>query len=678
MDISLLDWLVIAGLLLFITYTAITTKKYTKSVADFLAAGRCAGRYILATAQGEAAMGAISVIYLFEIFIRTGFTRTFWNNVAIPIDIAMALTGFVIYRYRASRALTLAQFFEMRYSRNFRVFAGITAWVAGLLNFGIFPAVGARFFIYFLNIQNHFWHIGPLEVNITLAVIMIILICLALFYTFIGGQIAVLVTDFWQGFFSLIVFMVLVGFLWVKFPWSQIGESLLIASEPGRSLINPFDIAGKKDFGFSYFAIMWFFAVYNRLSWQGTQGYNCSAITPHEAKMSQIIGALRSLIVRVSLMIIPLAAITVWYHPDYVDKVAKIISNLQHTFPGDTTLQSQMMVPAVLRSLLPSGLIGAFVAVMLGFFISTNNTYMHSWGSILIQDVVCVVRKKPFSTKQHMWYLRLSIGFVAVFAFFFGLLFPLSEYIQMFLAITGAIFMGGAGAVIIGGLYWKRGNTIGAWAALIAGALLSITSIVLRILWGHIPFLVERWGDEFPINSWILSFWSAAIAIFCYILFSLLGKRSIVNMDRLLHRGQYAVKEEKEEIKKHAKEDKSISPLWRMIGVNSREFSSVDKGLFVYTFFYAVWNVGCFVVLSILFYFGYMTSMAWLKWWQIMLYTMTVIAFIGGVWVTVGGLYDLRKLYKRLSTEKRNELDDGRVTGDHLLADNNNVASNKD
>ena len=38
----------------------------------------------------------------------------------------------------------------------------------------------------------------------------------------------------------------------------------------------------------------------------------------------------------------------------------------------------------------------------------------------------------------------------------------------MFLALTGAIFVGGAGSAIIGGLYWKRGTTAAAWTAMVA------------------------------------------------------------------------------------------------------------------------------------------------------------------------------------------------------------------
>jgi len=41
--------------------------------------------------------------------------------------------------------MTLAQFFEVRYSKAFRLFTGGLAFLAGIANFGIIPAVGARF-----------------------------------------------------------------------------------------------------------------------------------------------------------------------------------------------------------------------------------------------------------------------------------------------------------------------------------------------------------------------------------------------------------------------------------------------------------------------------------------------------------------------------------------------------
>jgi len=669
MDMSWIDCLIVVSLMVFITYTAFTTKKHTRSVADFLSANRCAGRYLLGTAEGMAGMGAISIIAVFEIFTRTGFTQLFWYNVTLPIGLVMALSGFVIYRYRSTRAMTMAQFFEMRYSRKFRVYAGILAWVAGVVNFGIFPSVGARFFINFCGFPNYFVTVGPLDINLTLAAVMLVLIGIALYFTFTGGQIAILVTDFWQGFFSTILFLILVVFIWFKFPWSRMGEALVLASSPGDSLFNPLDIGDKQDFNFTFFAITWFFMVYNCMAWQGNQGYFCSAVTPHEAKMAKIVGGLRGILIQVGLMLLPLAAVAILYHPDYAGKAAMVNEQLQNSFPDNNTLQTQMRVPMVLKNILPVGLLGGFAAAMLAFFISTNNTYMHSWGSIFVQDVVCVLRKKPLSQKQHLWYLRVSIIFVAVFAFFFSLLFPLQEYIWMFFVITGAIYLGGAGSVIIGGLYWKRGTAAGAWSAMTVGCVLAVSTIVLRAAWPHIPYLVEKVGPEFPYNSQVISFWAAVVAIATYVVVSLLGRKPSTDMDKLFHRGKYALAEEEKELEARGAKHKPVGRFWKLIGVNSHEFSKVDKGLFIYLVTTSSFWVGSFIILLSLGLTGRMTDRYWIKWWKIMVCIQIVIAFVGGIWVSAGGLFDLRKMYRRLGAIRRNALDDGRVVNDHLLAD---------
>src|SRR5436305_6706954 len=113
-----IDWLLVALPLGAILALAIYTRRYVKSVADFLAGGRCAGRYLIANAFGESAAGVANTMSKFEIVLVSGFTVTFWNSLSTPIILLVAVSGFVVYRYRETRALTLAQFFEMRYSRN--------------------------------------------------------------------------------------------------------------------------------------------------------------------------------------------------------------------------------------------------------------------------------------------------------------------------------------------------------------------------------------------------------------------------------------------------------------------------------------------------------------------------------------------------------------------------------
>src|SRR3954466_13608642 len=149
-----IDWILVLAPILLVVGVATYTKRYVKSVADFLAAGRCARRYLLANARGESDSGLANTIKGFEIVLVSGFVVSFWEKISIPVMLLIGISGFVIYRFRETRALTLAQFFEMRYSRSFRLFMGTLCFISGILNYGVFPAISARFFIYFLNLPT--------------------------------------------------------------------------------------------------------------------------------------------------------------------------------------------------------------------------------------------------------------------------------------------------------------------------------------------------------------------------------------------------------------------------------------------------------------------------------------------------------------------------------------------
>ena len=66
MNLTVLDWGIVAAVFLFIVGVVVSSKKLMRSVSDFLAAGRTGGRYLISLSQGTAALGAITIVGMLE------------------------------------------------------------------------------------------------------------------------------------------------------------------------------------------------------------------------------------------------------------------------------------------------------------------------------------------------------------------------------------------------------------------------------------------------------------------------------------------------------------------------------------------------------------------------------------------------------------------------------------
>jgi len=668
MNMAPVDWSIVVAVLGVMMIGVFLSRQHMKSVADFLAAGRTAGRYAISIATGIAGLGAITHVGLLEMNYVAGFSMTWWGFTMSVVILVLTVSGWVIYRFRQSRALTLAQFFEARYSRNFRIFAGLIAFLSGLINFGIFPAVGARFFIYFCGLPAALPILGLMVP--TYPLVMGILLLLALFFVFSGGQIAVIITDFAQGLFVNIVFIVIVLYLYTQVDWSQIIEALAAAPQEA-SLINPFKTSHIEDFNFWYFMIGIVGVIYGAMSWQGTQAYNSSARSAHEAKMAGVLGNWKGFPQNLFILFVPIIIYTVMHHPDF----SAIATNVQGVLAGveSEALQNQLRGPVTLTMLLPVGLMGAFAAVMLAAFVSTHDTYLHSWGSIFIQDVVMPFRKKPFTKEQHLWALRLSIIGVAIFIFFFSLLFQQSQYIFLFFAITGAIFAGGSGAVIIGGLYWRRGTAPAAWGALITGSSIAVGGILMHQLPAEMfesaPLIVTRAGRLFWVaRHWLYhingqQYWAVAMGAssLVYVLVSLLGRSKACDLDRVLHRGKYAVEGETEVV------NAAPSRGWRMLGMG-KEFTRGDRVIYIATYAHTGIWILIFIIGTIYNIHHEVADERWANFWRIYFFIQVAFSIFVLFWFSIGGFRDIGAMLRRLRVMRRDEADDGMVAHDDAVA----------
>jgi SSS family solute:Na+ symporter len=634
------DWAIVALPWVLIFAASLVTRRYVKGVADFLAAGRGAGRYLICVAEGAAGMGLITVIAMFEQYSRAGTAILWWGNLAIPVGVMLTLSGFVIYRFRETRALTLAQFFEVRYSRAFRVFAGLLAFVSGVVNYGIFPGVSARFFVYYLGLPETLLVAGFAVP--TFAILMAFFLSLALAFVLLGGQLQILVTDCLAGALGGFLMLAVAGGMLSQVSFEQMFQAVSAVPD-NQSLINPFKTSGVKDFNIWYALIGLMGLVYTQMAWQGNQGFNSSAANPHEAKMGRVLASWRGYAQGLMLTILALGAYAFLHHPDFAPRAAAVMSSLGRI--DQPQVQEQMRVPLALSVLLPVGIKGAFAALMLLMMVNVDKSYLHSWGSIFIQDVVMPFRRTALSPETHLRLLRWAIAGVAVWGFCFSLVFRQTDYILMFFAVTGALYLGGAGSVIIGGLYWKRGTTGAAWTAMISGSVLAVSGLVLQNVW-----------PDFPINGQVTFFLAMVVSIGSYVGVSLLTCRAPFDLDRMLHRVDGP--------------PRLPNRNWvaLLLGVD-REFKGGDRIVSGSVF---VWNGVMFAAFLII-----TASNLWRIWpdrwwWNYNLVNLGLTAGIASVtvvWFACGGLRDLFRLFRLLARTKNNPLDDGTVVAHQNAAE---------
>ena len=764
-----LDWIFALIPLFIVVAVGLYTQRYVKGVSDFLAAGRVAGRYVLAVASGEANLGLISVIAVAEMYFVSGFALSFWQSLTTPLALLFALTGYCVYRYRETKALTLGQFFEIRYNKAFRIYASILQAFSGILNYAIFPAVGARFLIYFLDL--------PIFINIagwnfpTFGLVMAGFLTLAVLIACLGGQVTIMVTDCIQGILSYPMYMIIVIAIFWKISYSTDIAPIIMDQPVGRSFINPYDIAQLRTFNLFYVLVGIFASVFNRMSWNAAQGYNAAALNAHEQKIGSLFGVWRNGFSGMMVIIIALAIFVYMdnvrfrdgrtganeinrkmalktisdvlsapqykeqqktitakvssalprydaenkkevqigtlkdvviegksygkvkdntidnYHRTAVEEIKKVNPKIAKNF---NTIHNQMRMAISMREMLPIGVTGLFCAIMFFLMLSTDTTYLHSWGGTLIQDIVMQMINKKLTPEQHLRLLRAGIVLVALIAWFFSFYFAQLDYIFMFFAITGAIWLGGAGPTIVFGLYWKRGTAAGAFAALISGSALAVGGIICQQTWAkHIYPWLERhdlvgitdkilramsapfepyihWSatpDAFPLNSQEIYALAMLVSVILYVVLSLLTCRKPFNMDKMLHRGIYS-----EDGIVKTKEKMTWKKFLLIFTGVTDEYKKGDKVLawsvFIYSFVYGF-------LLSFILPLIWNSFQSWsMEWWSFYfwfrnIFIAGIIALVSTVWFSWGGVVDLLRLFKRLDERKEvDENDDGMVTAE--------------
>ncbi len=654
-----LDWAIVAVVVAALVPMVFLANRYTRSVADYLVSGRSAGRYLLCISRGMIWVGAVNIIMMFELYMKGGLNAMWWEALWALSGIYAAITGFGIYRFRQTRALTLAQFLEVRYGKAVRVISGILSWLTGMISFGFFPGVGARFFIYFCDLPQQFVMNG--HTYGTFPVLMLILILISLFFVGFGGHIALLLTDFVQGVYTQIVCVVITLFLLIQFfDWGMIMEVLKMAPVD-ESLIDPARTGGINDFNIWFFLIGAFARWYNSMSYSAEQTYISSGKSAHETRMCTTYNYWRWFAMTVCLMIIVLVCKVHLQHPAYAEQGAAIRESIAEVEAIETAkynavaakgVVSNQTVTLALREVLPTGFMGLFCAMMLACLISTYDTLMHTFGTVFVQDVIMPFRKTHFTPRAHMWMLRLAFVVVALCMLLLSYAITPSGSLLMFFALVNALWLGSSGAIILGGLYWKRGTNRAALTTLILGTVLSAFFITIQMMvsggiW-EAEWMTSKWA-----NQQMLFFYTTMACTVCFIVVSL-TERTEFNLDKMLHRGEYDIGDG------HYNKGDKQSFLHRLYGITS-EYSLFDR---ITAYLIVGWAQFWAVVVVAGSIYANVVGLSenfWDKYWLIFLGHGVVLMIIFSIWLVCGGCRDCVNMLRELKSMQRDDMDDGMV-----------------
>jgi SSS family solute:Na+ symporter len=485
---TFLDWAIVAAYLAASVAIGLAGKRFVGSVSHYLVAGRELGPYIGVATLAATEIGTITYMYNAELGYRYGFASFSAALISGLVMMLVGRTGFVIRRFRELELMTVPEYFERRYSLGLRLLTGVLVATGGILNMGIFLKIEGEFLTIVSGIPSRY-----------LILAMTVILLLEMIYTVLGGMVSVVITDFLQYVLLSIATIVVSAYAVYHAGWGHIISK--VSDTMGLAGFNP--IVNQK-FGLTFLVwqvLLWFSV---NTCWQTTAMRMFSTNSPETSKRVMTWTGFIFLGRGMLPMLWGIAALTLYGSGAIDNGVPLPVLNGQTLSPIDA-------MPAMLAQILGPGVKGIVVAGMLAATMSVNSSYLLGWSSVISQDVILPFRrllhKAPLDSRQQIFVNRMANLFVSAFLMFWGLYYTPPGAVYLYLNITGTIFLAGAFASVVGGLYWRRANTLGGYLAMTAGAAGAI-----------IPFFFLHWNETI---AGLGAFGLAAVGL---LVGSLLGK----------------------------------------------------------------------------------------------------------------------------------------------------------
>ena len=491
MNFIWIDWFTVVAFLVLTTGVALATRRLISDYDSFLLAGRTLKLYLAMATMGATELGLVTLMYFSQQGYKSGFSAFSIGVIALIGFVFVGRTGFIIKGLRDLEVRTIAEFFGLRYNRSTQIIAAIITFAAGLMNMGLFLVLGAKFLLYMVGF--------PPEV---LPYLMMGLLLLVLAYTVVGGMVSVVLTDYVQFLilFSSVVFT-------TYFAITHVGYDAAIDTVQRQYGAGGFDPFLSEDLGWLF--IIWLvIGIPFSGMWPPALSRALSTVDSETSKKLYSFVGLSFLGRALMPMMWGICALTYFASSDSIS--LPLLAGVADTAAA---------MPIYLSQILPAGVRGLMVAAALAAMMSTFDSYLLCWSSILINDIVLPLRP-AMKDSEKIKLTRLAVVGCGIFVLSWGYLYNPPETFFRFMAITGTMYSASVLLTTAAGLYWKKANTVGTLTSLVVAGALPLTTIFLSgsdLLQEQYQWMVE--DKVVGIATFVLSF-------VCMVVASLLTQKS--------------------------------------------------------------------------------------------------------------------------------------------------------
>jgi len=477
MGIGLPDYLVIFAYFALVVFAGYHFSKYIKIAKDFFAAGNVMPWWLAGTSYFMASFSTLLFVIYNQIAYEYGF-------VAVTVcwfgSLSVFIAGyFLAHLWRRARILTPIEFMERRYSKGVHQLFVWMGFPLRLLDNGLKIFSTA---IVVTMAVNH-----P-AVTFNRFVVLIGIIMVA--YTYLGGQFAVIITDFVQA--VIIAFAVVTLFVLTVLRIDDFHVFM-------RGLPEGFFHPVHEPYNWAYLVFTTFtigLLTYGS-SWALVQKYNCVRSEGDARKMVYYIALLK--------FVTP----PIFFFPGLAARY--LVPNIENT---------KAAYAIISLKILPAGLMGFLLAALFSATMSTLGSEYNTLSGVLTRDFYKKKIKPDATEKQEVIFGRISTVFIGAVTVLFAIFLHYVPQLNL-MDIMYRIFSAFGPPLMIptiGGLLFRRFNSRGVRWGVVSGVIVGVVLHSLNM------YLVGRYAGLMEVNErvnfWLRSGWTSAatmISIFTVI-----------------------------------------------------------------------------------------------------------------------------------------------------------------